>query len=182
MFTLNKAKTGLLIVDVQEKVFRAVDRQMEVLHSIQTLIKGLQILHIPIYVSEQYPTGLGPTVPGIRELLTHDVMIFSKRTFSCWKTEAIRDMIVKSGITQWILVGIETHVCILQTAKDLKMNKFDVVVLNDAVSSRSLYDFSTAISELKEDGIRVSSVETVLFELMETSEAAEFKAFSELLK
>ena len=172
----------LLIVDVQEKVFRAVDRQMDVLHTMQTLIKGMQLMHLPIYISEQYPTGLGPTVQGIRELLTNDVMIFSKRTFSCWKTQAIRDMIVKSGITQWILVGIETHVCILQTAKDLKKNNFDVVVLNDAVSSRSLYDYSTAISELKEDGIRVSSVETVLFELMETSEAPEFKAFSELLK
>lgn len=182
MFTLKKANTGLLIVDVQEKVFRSVDRPMEILHTIQTLIKGVQLLQIPIYVSEQYPTGLGHTVDGVRELLKNDVLIFSKRSFSCWKSQAIKDMIIKSGLTQWIVVGIETHVCILQTAKDLKQNGFDVVVLNDAVSSRSVYDFSTGISELKEDGIRVSSMETVLFELFETSEAPEFKFFSELLK
>ncbi len=89
---------------------------------------------------------------------------------------------LNSGLTQWILVGIETHVCVLQTAKDMKINGFDVVVLNDAVSSRTMYNFATGISELKEDNIRVSSIETVLFELFETSEDPNFKSFSELLK
>ena len=182
MFTLDKKSTGLLIIDVQDKVFRMVERPMEILHNIQMLIKGVQLLSLPIYVTEQYPTGLGHTVEGVRELLKDDVLIFSKRTFSCWKNQAFQDMIKKSGINQWILVGIESHVCVLQTAKDLKANGFEVVVLNDAVSSRSLFDFSTSISEMKEDGIRVSSVETVLFELFETSEAANFKALSELIK
>lgn len=155
---------------------------MEVLHTIQFLIKGVQLLNIPIYVSEQYPSGLGNTVEGIRSILRNDVLIFSKRSFSCWKNQAIRDMIVKSGIKQWILVGLESHVCVLQTAKDLKANNYDVVVLNDAVTSRSIFDFSTAISEMKDDGIRVSSTETVIFELFETSEDPNFKALSELLK
>lgn len=182
MFTLSKGKTGLLVVDVQEKIFRTVERPMEILHTIQTLIKGLRLLSIPIYISEQYPTGLGSTIEGIREVLPADVKIFSKKSFSCLKNQAIRDMVIKSGITQWILVGLEAHVCVLQTAKDFKAQNFDVVVLNDAVSSRSLFDFSTAIAEMKDDGIRVSCTETVLFELFETSEAEHFKALSELLK
>lgn len=182
MFTLNKDTTGLLIIDVQDSTFRAVERSIEILHAIQTLIKGMQLLNIPIYVSEQYPKGLGHTVLGIQEVLTQETLIFSKRSFSCWKNQAIRDMIVKSGLKQWVIVGIESHVCVLQTAKDLKQNGFDVTVLNDAISSRSLFDFSTAIAEMKEDGVRISSVETVLFELFETSEAENFKALSELLK
>ncbi len=182
MFTLNKETTGLLIIDVQDSTFRAVERSIEILHSIQTLIKGTRLLNIPVFVSEQYPKGLGPTIKGIQDLLEKDTLVFSKRTFSCWKNQAIRDMIVKSGLKQWIIVGIESHVCVLQTAKDLKQNDFQVAVLNDAISSRSLFDFSTAIAEMKEDGIRISSVETVLFELFETSEAENFKALSELLK
>lgn len=182
MFTLDRNKTGLLIVDVQEKVFSAVDRQMDVLHHIQTLIKGLRLLEIPIYVTEQYPQGLGQTVLGIRDLLPPEAVTLTKRTFSCWKDPHIQETLLKSGLTQWIVVGIEAHVCILQTAKDLKKHPFDVVVLNDAVSSRTIYDFSTGISELKEDGIRVSSVETVLFELFETSEDKAFKELSQLIK
>lgn len=182
MFTFDKSTTGLLIIDVQDKTFRAVERSVEILHAIQLLIKGTQLLNIPIYVTEQYPNGLGHTVEGIRDLLTLETLIFSKRTFSCWKNQAFQDMLIKSGLKQWIIVGIESHVCVLQTAKDMKLNNFQIAVLNDAISSRSLFDFSTAIAEMKEDGIRISSVETVLFELFETSEAENFKALSELLK
>lgn len=182
MFTLDRKKTGLLIVDVQEKVFSAVDRQMDVLHHIQLLIQGTQLLDIPIFVTEQYPQGLGQTVLGVREHLPAGAVTLSKRTFSCWKDPGVQEVLLKSGLTQWIIVGIEAHVCILQTAKDLKKQAFDVVVLNDAVSSRTIYDFSTGISELKEDGIRVSSIETVLFELFETSEDKAFKALSQLIK
>jgi len=182
MFTLDKKNTGVLIIDVQEKVFRAVERSMDILHTIQLLIAGVKLLSLPIYLSEQYPEGLGTTIEGIRNILPNNVTPLSKKSFSCWKNQGIRDAIIKSSIKQWILVGLETHVCVLQTAKDLKMNGFDVVVLNDAVSSRSLFDFSTAISEMKDGGIRVSCTETVLFELFETSETANFKALSELLK
>lgn len=83
---------------------------------------------------------------------------------------------------QWVLIGIEAHVCVLQTAKDLIAEGKQVVVLNDAIGSRSIYDFSTAIAEMRDCGVRITSTETILFELLRNSQAAEFKAMSQLIK
>jgi nicotinamidase-related amidase len=181
-FTLKKDQTGLLIVDVQEKLIPLVERSPELLAAIQKTIKGFQILGIPISVSEQYPQGLGTTVAGIKSLLGEKQKYFTKTTFSCLEDNAIKNSLLALPINQWVLIGIEAHVCIFQTAKDLVNSGKQVVVLNDAISSRSIYDFSTAIAELRDFGVRISSVETVLFELLNSSEAPEFKKISQLLK
>lgn len=97
-------------------------------------------------------------------------------------TPAIKEAIEKTGKREWIVVGIEAHVCILQTARDLQVAGNRVVVLNDAISSRSIYDYSTAIAEMRDEGIRISSVETLLFELMQDSKCPEFKQVSQLIK
>jgi nicotinamidase-related amidase len=85
-------------------------------------------------------------------------------------------------VQQWVLIGIEAHVCVLQTAKDLLRENKQVVVLNDAISSRSIYDFATAIAEMRDCGVRISSAETILFELLKDSKAEEFKQISHLVK
>lgn len=177
-----KEKAGLLIVDVQEKLLPHVDRSYDILRAIQKVIKGFQTLHIPIFVSEQYPQGLGGTVEPLKTLLDQSQKYHAKTTFSCIDDENLKNELLKQPIDVWILAGIEAHVCVLQTAKDLKDEGKNVVVLNDAISSRSIYDFSTAIAEMRDYGIRITSTETVFFELLGCSTIPEFKKISELIK
>lgn len=179
---LYRNKTGLLVVDVQEKLIQLEDRSAEVLQVIQKVIKGFQILGLPIVVSEQYPQGLGSTVAGIRSLLGDKQRYLTKTAFSCLGDPLVKTELQATGLTQWVVIGIEAHVCVLQTAKDLVSMGWEVVVLNDAITSRSVYDFSTAIAEMRDYGIRISSCETVLFELLGDSSAIEFKKISQLIK
>lgn len=179
---LKREQTGLLVIDVQEKLFPLVERPQEVLCAIQEAIEGFRILHLPIVVSEQYPKGLGTTVAPVKNCLDAQVKFFQKTTFSCLGEQALKTHLLDMPVQQWVLVGIEAHVCVLQTAKDLLASGREVIVLNDAISSRSIYDFSTAIAELRDCGARISSVETVLFELLGDSKAPEFREISLLIK
>lgn len=181
-FKLFREKAGLLIVDVQEKLISLEDRSADVLGAIQKTIKGVQILGLPIVVTEQYPEGLGQTVSGIKCALGALQTYLSKTSFSCLGDAEIKKNILSMPIEQWILVGIEAHVCVLQTAKDLVSEGKQVVVLNDAITSRSVYDFSTAIAELRDIGVRISSVETILFELLGDALNPAFKKISQLVK
>ena len=110
------------------------------------------------------------------------VPVMVKTSFSCIDDDHVKTALLVQPITQWVLIGIEAHVCILQTAKDLLGLGKQVVVLNDAISSRSIYDFSTAIAELRDCGVRISSTETILFELLRDSKSSEFKEISQLIK
>lgn len=181
-FTLSRSSTGLLVIDVQENLFQYVDRSCEVMQKMQTMVRGFQAMGLPIFASEQYPNGLGPTVAGLKACLGPSQKYFSKTTFSCLGDEAIRKTLTALPLSQWVLIGIEAHVCVLQTAKDLLNAGKQVVVVNDAITSRSIYDFSTAIAELRDIGARVTSTETVLFELVGDSKASEFKKISQLIK
>jgi nicotinamidase-related amidase len=181
-FALEKKKTALLVIDVQDRLFSQVERSCEVLLTIQKVIKGFQILDLPIVISEQYPKGLGPTIATLKALFEDDQVYYEKTTFSCMKDDQIKAYINSIKADQWVLVGMEAHVCVLQTAKDLLLKGMKVVVLNDAITSRSIYDFSTAIAELRDCGARISSAETVLFELLGDSQANEFKEMSQLIK
>lgn len=180
--SLNAQNTALLLVDLQEKLVPHVERSCELLAAIQKAIRGFQILNVPLLVSEQYPEGLGQTLPAIRSLLGDQQLYHPKTSFSCLGDDQLRKVILSMPQTHWVLIGIEAHVCILQTAKSLAAAGKQVVVLNDAISSRSIYDFSTAIAEMRDGGMRISSVETLLFELLQTSQALQFKKISQLLK
>lgn len=179
-YRLDKSKVCLLIIDVQEKVFAQVERPCEVMHAIQRVVKGFQIMDLPIVVTEQYPQGLGSTMIGLKNLLGNETVYLTKTTFSCFADPEIEKMLM--SYDQFILVGLEAHVCVLQTAKDLMQAGKQVAVLNDAITSRSIYDFSTAIAELRDIGVRITSVETILFELLHDSKALYFKLVSQLVK
>lgn len=181
-FTLNREKCGLLIVDVQDRLFNQVERSCEVMLVMQKVIKGFQILKLPITISEQYPKGLGPTIATLKSCLSDNQEYLAKTTFSCIGNPIIKEKLLHRDINQWVLMGLEAHVCVLQTAKDLLNAHRHVVVLNDAITSRSIYDYSTAIAEMRDCGIRISSSETILFELIKDSQAPEFKEISSLIK
>lgn len=179
---LSRDHTGLLVVDVQEKLFQHVDRPCEVLNCIDKIVKGFQIMRLPIVTTEQYPEGLGETVGALKASLGTEQKFYAKTTFSCLGDDTIRNHLLNSSVSQWVLVGIEAHVCILQTARDILAADKQVVVLNDAITSRSIFDYSTAIAELRDWGARISSTETVLFELLGDSKAPEFKQISQLIQ
>lgn len=181
--SLDRKRAGLLVIDVQDCLVAAVDRGCEIVQSIVMAIKGCEILGLPIYVSEQYPKGLGPTTHGIAMAFEGGMpKVFEKTSFSCLGNETLKRELLEAPIDQWILVGMEAHVCVLQTAKDLLKAGKEVVVLNDAITSRSVFDFSTAIAELRDMHARVTCTEAALFELLGDASAAEFKAISHLVR
>lgn len=178
---LHDEESALLVVDVQEKLFPLVEHPCEMLEKIQKLIKGCSLFKLPILISEQYPQGLGKTIEPISALIP-DFAAHTKTSFSCMGDPGLAEEIVSKKRSQWIVCGIEAHVCIFQTVRGLLELGNEVVVANDAISSRSIYDFSTAIAEIRDLGARVASVETILFELMRDSSRPEFRAFSALIK
>jgi nicotinamidase-related amidase len=181
-FKLARHQTGLLVIDVQERLYPYIERSCEVLHAMLQVVEGFKILNMPILVTEQYPKGLGQTVAKLKNALPQDQTIVEKTAFSCASEQSFLDFANQQKISQWILIGIEAHICVLQTAKDLLSKNHEIVVLNDAISSRSIYNFSTAIAEMRDCGARISCVETVLFELLQDAAAPEFKQISQLVK
>lgn len=178
----SKERSALMVVDVQERLVETVERRGDMLAGIKKVVNGCKILNVPILATEQYPQGLGSTEPRLKDALGPNQQFLSKTAFSAMADPVIRQAIQDLGRDQWILVGIEAHVCILQTARDLIEAGNQVTVLNDCISSRSIYDYSTAIAELRDLGVRISSGETVLFELLHDSKAPEFKQISQLIK
>lgn len=174
--------TGLWVIDIQEKLFPLIDRSSQILDQICFVIEAFKALNLPLIVTEQYPKGLGKTIEQIQKILPKDQEVFEKTSFSGYYNSKLREAVDRTGVHSWILVGIEAHVCILQTAKDLLQANKRVVVLNDAVSSRSLYDFSTAMGEMRDCGVRISSVETVLYELIRDADTDAFRAVISLIK
>lgn len=179
---LTKEKTGIWVLDVQEKLFPLIDRHEAILENICFAIEAAKLLGLRIFVTEQYPEGLGETVSAIKNCLPEGQILYPKTSFSGYKDPNLRKAVEKDGVDTWILVGIEAHICVLQTAKDLLADKKNVVILNDAISSRSMFDFSTAMGELRECGARISSTETVIYEIVRDASAPEFKALLPLVK
>lgn len=173
-FRLDPKKAALLIIDVQTKLFPLVEHPCEMMEKQVLLIKGCKLAHVPVYATEQYPSGLGDTIDTLKSLIDSKQMLPEKTCFS--------GASLLPEFKQWIVAGIEAHVCVQQTVYDLVETGHEVVVVNDAISSRSIYDFSTAIAEMRDFGARISSTEAILFELLQDSKHPNFKAFSQLIK
>jgi nicotinamidase-related amidase len=181
-FTLEASQIVLLIIDMQEKILASIDRGIEILYTISKLVRGFQLLSLPIFESEQYPQGLGYTVATLREQLGKAYRPWVKSTFSCMNDPDFCNYSISLPYQQWIVVGVEAHICVLQTVKGLLKAGKQVTVLNDAIASRSIDDFSTAIAEMRDAGARISCSEIILFELLKDSKHPQFKAISELIK
>ena len=138
------------------------------------MIEAFKLLNIPIHLSEQYPKGLGHTLEPIKNALRCEP--FEKTRFSS------ANHILSEPVSSWVLVGIETHVCVLQTAYDLLAAKKQVIIPLDATSSRSQVDYESALDELKSLGARITTCETLLFELLLDAQAVQFKSISKLIK
>jgi nicotinamidase-related amidase len=178
---LNIEKTALVIIDVQEKLSRVMHEKEQLFENLQRIIKGIQILGIPIVVTEQNPNGLGPTAPEIAPLLI-DSKPVTKFSFSCCGEEPFLREIEKLNRKQILLTGIETHVCVYQTAVDLIEAGYEVHTVVDCVSSRTPENKNLALDKMKSEGARLTSVEIALFELLRTAKSPKFKELSKIVK
>lgn len=176
-----KEHTVGLLVDIQERLVPAMAEKENFLKNSSILIKGLQALSVPLLVTQQYTRGLGNTQPEIVKLIPAFSPI-EKRDFSCCDEPELMSALQSLNKRDVILFGIESHVCVLQTALDLKASGFNPVVVMDATTSRSLASVDLAKERFRHEGIMMTSVESILFELTRSSAATEFKTISGLVK
>ena len=177
----NPNQAALVLIDIQEKLAPTISEKETIIRHAGLLADCATVLGIPILVTEQYPAGLGPTVPAIMEKARNARRI-EKSTFSCCRTPAFIQALDATGRRQIILAGIETHVCVFQTAADLVRLKYRVQVVADAVSSRTESNRAIGLDRISRAGADVTSCESVIFELLETSNRPEFKQIHKLLK
>jgi nicotinamidase-related amidase len=170
---------ALLVIDAQEKLMeRILDRDQVIANSVR-LVKAAQLLHLPVWATEQYPKGLGPTVGPLAELIPQRP---AKTTFQCCAVPQLLEQLYGRQIRHLTLVGIEAHVCVAQTALELLGLGFRVQVPADAVGSRHKIDWEFALRRLEHTGATISTTEAALFEWTETSDRPEFKAISALVQ
>lgn len=173
--------TALVLIDVQGKLAKIVHESEELLINLQRLVKGAQLLEIPILWLEQYPKGLGPTAEEIKQHLA-EMSPIDKMTFSACKNEKFQDELQQLGKKSFLVAGIETHICVYQTASELLNDGNHVEVVVDGVSSRTSANKEIGLEKMKSLGASVTSVEMALYELMETAEHPKFKEISKLIK
>ena len=179
---LEGSKAALLVVDVQE-AFRTVIGDFTRLASrISIATRGFQTLGRPVYVTEQYPKGLGRTAHEITETLSDDFEYIEKSAFSSCGAAGFADKLKSDGISHVVLCGLETHVCVNQTAHDLLNLGFDVHLLTDCVASRFETDKHAGLSKMFASGVVSSSLEMALFEMMRDSTHEKFKDVQRLIK
>jgi nicotinamidase-related amidase len=174
------AKHGaLLVVDMQDRLLKLIPDHEKAVGNVVALIHGAKLLHLPIWATEQYPRGLGPTTHAVAELIGERP---AKTTFHCCAVPQLLEQLYGRNVRHVTVAGIEAHVCVAQTALELLDLGFLVQVPADAVTSRHRVDWEFALRRLERAGAVVSTTEAVLFEWTETSERPEFKAISELIK
>lgn len=178
---LDPKNTILVIIDVQHKLAAAMHDKGLLVENLVKLVKGAQVLQVPVIVTEQNPRGLGETLPEIGSLLG-DFEPVSKLAFSCCRENAFAERLEKSGRGQVLVAGIEAHVCVYQTALGLKAAGYETQVVSDCISSRTAENKAIALERLRYEGVALTGVETVLFELLGTAEGNRFRQILGIVK
>ena len=178
---LESKKTILVNIDVQDKLAQIMHDREDLVKNMQILISGAKLLEIPIIWMEQLPDKLGPTIPEIQELLL-DMEPIVKDVFSCARNEEFNRQLQELHIHDIILAGIESHVCVYQTAMDLLDQEYAVYVAADAVSSRTDINKQLGLERMLLEGVVQTSVEMVLFELQGVATGERFRELAKLVK
>lgn len=174
---LNKNDSLLLLVDVQEKLTPAILNKEPLIARSEWLLKLALRLGVPILASEQYPQGLGRTIESLRHYIPQEDCI-EKIHFSCMQDPHFPKKLEQYHKKQILLIGIEAHVCVLQTALDMNDAGFDVYVVVDAVGSRKEQDLKYGLKRMKQQGIHLITAEMVFFEWIRYAGSPEFKSLS----
>lgn len=172
--------TALVVVDVQAKLVPAMHQAERTVDNTRRLAAGAGVLGLPIVWTEQNSRALGPTVAELLDVLPGEKI--EKMTFSCAKHAPFMDALAACGRPAILLAGIETHVCIYQTALDLLAAEYEVHVVADAVSSREAENRAIALRKMRHDGAEITTVEMALFELLVTAEHERFRDILRIVK
>ena len=181
---LKKNHAMLVVIDFQEKLMPAMYDRNDVEEKTARMIRGAKALGLPVVVTQQYTRGLGETVPVVAEALGEYEPI-DKVTFSCCGNEEFLAAVNKAkedGRTSVIITGCETHICVEQTALDLLEMGFDVFLAADCVQSRTRENREISLRRMEKAGIVISSYESMLYDMLESAKAPEFKAISAIVK
>lgn len=177
---LTKEETVLVIIDVQGKLAQIVDESEKVIQNIINVVKGVNVLDVPVLWLEQYPKGLGPTVKSIAEEIKGEPI--EKITFSAYDTVEFRQQLEALGRKKVLIAGIETHICVYQTVAHLLAEGYEIEVLADCVSSRTKGNRDIGLQKMIQLGANITSVEMALFEMQKIAKGDAFKAISSIIK
>lgn len=178
---LNSTTSLLLLIDVQVRLEAAMPRDDGLVRNASILVKAAREVGVPVIASEQYPKGLGPTVPELADLLAEGER-HAKVEFSCQRNPGLAAAIEASGKSQIVIAGIEAHVCVLQTALDLIGPGRAVYVVADAIASRDPKSRDIALKRMADAGVTIVTTEMVAFEWVGSAAAPQFKAISALIR
>jgi nicotinamidase-related amidase len=178
---LTAENTVIIAIDFQERLFPVMNAKEKLLQNVVKLIKGAKALEVPVIVTEQYPKGLGPTIPEIKELLP-GMKPVEKVCFSCCDNDSFNQALAALNRKQVLITGIEAHICAYQTAVALARRGYEVQVVTDCVSSREPENKAVAIQKMGALGILPSSTEMALFEMLKVAQGDKFKQISNIVK
>jgi nicotinamidase-related amidase len=179
---LTTGNTALLVIDVQGKLAELMHQRETLFANLQRMIKGAQVLGLPLLITEQVPEKLGATRPEIAGLLAEGTEPIHKSSFSCCGNTAFMERFKALGRRQVLLTGIETHICVYQTALDLLDLGYEVQLVTDAVSSRTAENRQIGLERMKEAGATLTTTEMALFELLRAAEGPQFKEITRIVK
>lgn len=174
---IEKDNSCLIVIDVQERLLPGIHESAALVNHCDSLVELAQALEIPVYATEQYPEGVGPTAEPLRGRIGADAFI-GKTHFSCVDAPQFAETLEKISQQQIIICGMEAQACVLQSALSFKAMGKQVFVVADAISSRHTLDTETAIARMREEGIKIVTREMVGFEWLRRSDAEGFKLFS----
>jgi len=174
---------ALVVVDLQEKLFPRVHQYQQVMENCVKTIEFCKRLKLPMVVTEQYPSGLGVTVPEIQAALGEFYKPIPKTAFSCFGEPAFVDAVNDLGVDTLVLIGIETHVCVAQTALvGMNAHDYDMMVLADCLSARDPFNHTQGLERLRDEGALVSTMEMFFYEMLVAAKTPEHKSVFDLLK
>ncbi|MFW9726980.1 isochorismatase family protein [Vibrio parahaemolyticus] len=179
---LSKGNTGLIVVDVQGKLATLMHESDALIENITKLVKGAKALDLPILWLEQNPERLGPTAEPIREVLESTHLPITKYTFDGCKEATLKVAVENAKVDTWLVCGIESHICVYQTAVSLRQSGYRVELVTDCVSSRTAANKALALAKLTANGVVLTGLEMCLYEMVEDCRAPEFKEILALIK
>lgn len=177
-----KEETLAIAIDIQSRLFPYIQDTYNLQKSTVNLINGLKVLQIPLIVTEQYTKGLGETIIPVQKALGDLYEPIEKMSFSVADDEPTFEKIKSYNKKNIILFGIESHVCLLQSALDLKDKGFNVIVASDCIGSRNTNDKEIALKRYEKEDVILTTYESLLFELLRFSGTEEFKSISKIVK
>lgn len=179
-FILNREDTVLFIIDIQERLVPVMNNKEQVINNNKILINVAKEMDFPIIATEQYPKGLGRTVSELLELINED-NVYVKNTFTAY-TDEVRETLKSLGKNKVLITGMETHICVFQTVRDLIKHGYEVYLVKDGVASRTKENYLNGLDLMNSLGATITNTETVVFDLLKVSGTPEFKLISKWIK